>query len=42
MQRKTAAKSDYLGERAIVLGAGIARLSAARMLAGQLNLTKCL
>jgi hypothetical protein len=33
MERKTAAKSDYLGGRAIVLGVGIARLSAARVLA---------
>lgn len=42
MEGKTAAKSDYLGERAIVLGAGISRLSAARVLAEQLNLTNCL
>lgn len=30
MERKTAAKSVYLDGRTIVLGAGIARLSAAR------------
>lgn len=32
MRRKTASKNDYLGERAIVVGGGIAGLSAARAL----------